>query len=168
MLSEIQTWRNKYFIVVIFRPALKLLLCFLGVINRTCIKLLRLLLIVKREELFKLLPYNYLCIYHSIARTYSLICCIESSLMEPQMKCNALTEVFTATCYRNRVNTLMCSLFQSKSFPSRVPNSQSPETETEVGIRHEKIIYSTLDLIPVIHENKWYVNSLCPWFQFAH
>jgi hypothetical protein len=52
-------------------------------------------------------------------------------------------------------------------FISCVPMSHWPETHVNLAIRPTKAIISMLVLIPVINENKWYVNYLCPFFPFA-
>jgi hypothetical protein len=71
------------------------------------------------------------------------------------------------TCYSKHVNILTPTLVQSKSFGFWVPTSQSPETDVNLAIRPKKIISNVLVFIPAIHENKWYVNCLCPIFPFA-
>jgi len=45
--------------------------------------------------------------------------------------------------------------------------SQWPETDVNSAIRPQKIISSMMVLIPVIHQNKCYVNCLCHLFPFA-
>jgi len=70
--------------------------------------------------------------------------------MEPQMKHKTHAAVLKAGCFRNCVNILIPTLFQSKLFPW----SWSPKTDVNEVIKHRKMIISMLDLIPVIHENK--------------
>ena len=71
--------------------------------------------------------------------------------------------VWTASCYSKHVSTLIPTSDQSKLFIVGVQTSQSSETNTKLAIRPKKIVSSMLDLIHVIHENK-YVHSLCPFF----
>ena len=75
--------------------------------------------------------------------------------------------VLKAACYRKRVDTLTATLFQLKSFSFRDPISQSQLINVNLATRPQKIISSMLVLIPLIHENKWYVNWLRPFFPFA-
>jgi len=63
------------------------------------------------------------------------------------------TEVLTAVCYRKYVNTLILTLFQSKSSNFWVPWSQSPQTNTNKAITLKIIISSMLVLVPAIHVN---------------
>ena len=57
---------------------------------------------------------------------------------------------------------------KSKFVTFRDPTSQSPETTANLANRPKKIISNMLVSIPVINENKWYVNYLYPFFPFAH
>jgi hypothetical protein len=76
-------------------------------------------------------------------------------------------KVFTSLCDRKYVSTLLPTLFQLKSFPIRVPGTQSHETNANFAIKPKMIITNILVSIPVIHENKWWVNFLCPFYTFA-
>jgi len=90
----------------------------------------------------------------------SLVISLDSRLMKPQMKFNPSSCIF----YKKLVNTLTPTLFQSKSFSFRVPTSHSPERNAKLAIRPKKTIKNIFVLIPVMKENKWYVN--CLWFFF--
>jgi hypothetical protein len=61
--------------------------------------------------------------------------------------------VFTSICHRNYIGTIIPTLYQSKSFPFRVPWSQSLETNPNLAIKPKMIIINMFVLIPVIHEN---------------
>jgi hypothetical protein len=76
-------------------------------------------------------------------------------------------EVLKTSCFRNRVNIIMPTLFQLKFFTSWGTTSQWPETDLNLPIRHKNIISNMLVLFPVINDNKWYVNCLCHFFPFA-
>ena len=62
-------------------------------------------------------------------------------------------EVLTAVSYRKYVNTLIPTLFQSKSSNFWVPWSQSPQTNANRTITLKKILSSMLVLVPAIHVN---------------
>ena len=124
--------------------------------------------ILIRIREFTLNYYKQFFLDHSITGNYRLICFIESSLMEPQLKYNPISSFFNCLFYRKLVNTLTPTLFQSKSFSFRVPTSQSPASNVNLAIRPKKIISSMLVLIPVINENKWYVICLCSSFPLAY
>ena len=65
------------------------------------------------------------------------------------------------------METPTSTLFQSKSFSFRVPTSHSAQSNVKLAIRPKKIINNILVLIPVMNENKWYVNCLWPFLPFA-
>ena len=75
--------------------------------------------------------------------------------------------VLTADYFRNCVNTVIPTWFQSKLFTSEVPTSQQSQTDANVAIRPKKIISNMLVLIPVIHGKKWFVSSLSFFYPFA-
>ena len=83
------------------------------------------------------------------------------------MKHKTQISVLTAACFSDRVNALIPTLVKSKFFMTRVPGSQSSETDVNLTITPKKIISNILVSISVIHENKWYVNCLCLFFHFA-
>ena len=62
-------------------------------------------------------------------------------------------EALTAVCYRMYVNTLIPTLFQTKSFNFWFLWSQSPETTANIAITLRTIIGSMLVLVPAIHVN---------------
>ena len=122
---------------------------------------------------------KYLSINHSITRTYS----VWYALLIHKWNIKRSISIKVDT-FRNTVNTTTLNSFQSqssisevstiihtlkksKSFTSPAPKSQSPETDVNLAIRPKTIISSMLVLIPVIHENKWYGNCLCPFSPFA-
>jgi len=85
-----------------------------------------------------------------------------------EQKCNIRkAAVLTADCYSKHVNTLIPTLFQSKSTTIWGATPLASESNAELAISATKIISSMLAPIPVIHETHWYVNSLCPFFPFA-
>jgi len=110
----------------------------------------------------------WLSINHSITRTYSLIRYIDRQLVNgTKNEIYKQAAVLTAECYIKRINTLIPTLSQSKSFKFWGPRSDAPETNAELANSARKIISSMLAPIPVIHTTHWYVNSLCPFFPFA-
>jgi hypothetical protein len=86
--------------------------------------------------------------------------------MEPRMKYKGKQQ-FKKICFGNPINTLIPTLFQSKFSTSVIPKSQPSQNNTPLAIRHKTKNRSMLVFIPVIHENKWYVNCLCSFFPFA-
>jgi hypothetical protein len=76
-------------------------------------------------------------------------------------------EVLKAACFRNRVNTIIHTLYQSKFFTFWVPTSHSLETDVNLAIRPKTIISNILVSIPVTHKNKLHVNCFCP-FSSSH
>ena len=66
------------------------------------------------------------------------------------------------------VNNLILTLVASKSSIPWVPKSHSPETNAILAIRHKKIIKRMFVLIPVIHEDKCYINCLGPFLPLSH
>jgi hypothetical protein len=76
------------------------------------------------------------------------------------------TEVLKAACFRNPVNKVIHTLYQSKFFTYWVPTSHS-ENDVNLAIRAKIIISNILFSIPVTHENNLHINCLCPFFLFA-
>jgi len=111
----------------------------------------------------------WLSITHSITRTYSLISSIDRQFVNgTKNKIYKKAAVLTADCYSKHVNTLIPTLLKSNFFNFERPRSHAPETNAELAISAKKIISIMFAPIPVIHETHWYVNSLCPFFPFAH
>ena len=107
----------------------------------------------------------WLSINHSITRTYSLIRYIDRQLVNgTKNEIYKQAAVLTAECYIKRINTLIPTLSQSKSFKFWGPRSDAPETNAELANSARKIISSMLAPIPVIHTTHWYVNSFAPSF----
>jgi len=87
--------------------------------------------------------------------------------MKSQKKYNPSSGFIICIFYRTLANTLTPTLFKSKSFSFRVPKSHSAQSNVKLAIRPKKIISNMLVLIPVIKENKWYVNCFWIFFPFT-
>jgi len=89
------------------------------------------------------------------------------SINETTNEIQSNSGIISCIFYRNLVNTLTPTLFQSKSFSFRVPKSHSPERNATLAIRPKKTNNNISVLIPVMKENKWYVNCFWIFFRFA-
>jgi hypothetical protein len=103
------------------------------------------------------------------SKVLSVICCNKSSLMDPwihRYNINAESS-FVIWCVENCINTPIPTWFQTKLFTPQLPTSQPLQSNASFAIRHKNIMISMLVLIPVINQNKRYVNCVCPFFTFA-
>ena len=129
--------------------------------HKTCTKLLAFTFNLKTRDFFKILANNYPNSFN-----YSIILFLRLRFRYWKHKWNINPNSSFNSCFMKLVNTPIPTFIKLNLLTFEIPTSQPPESIVKLAISPKKIISSILILIPEIHDKKWYVNCLYPFFPF--
>jgi hypothetical protein len=134
-----------------------------SVFHKTCKKRLTFNFIQKTRDFFQNLEKSSF-IYNSFTRKYSVwYALMRVNYWNHKRNINPRISIEN-WWFKNRDIPPVPTSFQLRIVTFKVPTWQPSQNNTKLAIKHKDITSSILVLIPVIHENKWYLNCLTPSF----